>query len=289
MDKQGNSHSEMSSADSHGESSLIFHSLSLHFAWTTNIFMIIFVLNIKKSFICVLPLNVEGTKSSSRKGVHIADTSALHCKNDCGFYGNREWDGYCSICYKQIRQQHTNSLDSTDAALTIGTSNNINHNTNANSNKSIRKSSLVEGGYGAVNSDLTIISPPYATHNDRKNILQSNKHRQVSPTVSGTVSTGSHSGHHSTSSLSMFDTSNYSNQGKLNVNSQRQQHQQSPSSSPLSFRKVLLPEMLTRAQSATTLPSVQSSILSGSFRFVSPSPLSTSVSNLLNFFLLLSF
>ena len=36
--------------------------------------------------------------------VHIADKSALNCKNGCGYFGNREWEGFCSICYKQIRQ-----------------------------------------------------------------------------------------------------------------------------------------------------------------------------------------
>lgn len=47
---------------------------------------------------------------ASRKiSVQIADKSALQCKNDCEFYGNQEWDGYCSLCYKNLR----NSVQST--------------------------------------------------------------------------------------------------------------------------------------------------------------------------------
>jgi len=30
------------------------------------------------------------------------DQSTLQCKNQCGFFGNPEWFGYCSICFKQL-------------------------------------------------------------------------------------------------------------------------------------------------------------------------------------------
>jgi hypothetical protein len=33
------------------------------------------------------------------------DQSSLQCKAGCGFFGNPEWFGYCSICFKQ-QQQH---------------------------------------------------------------------------------------------------------------------------------------------------------------------------------------
>uniref|UniRef100_A0A6G1SLY5 Rab5 GDP/GTP exchange factor n=1 Tax=Aceria tosichella TaxID=561515 RepID=A0A6G1SLY5_9ACAR len=36
------------------------------------------------------------------------DQSSLQCKAGCGFFGNPEWFGYCSICFKQLNhyQQH---------------------------------------------------------------------------------------------------------------------------------------------------------------------------------------
>lgn len=35
--------------------------------------------------------------------VRIADKAALNCRRNCGFFGNSEWDGYCSKCYSEIR------------------------------------------------------------------------------------------------------------------------------------------------------------------------------------------
>lgn len=42
-------------------------------------------------------------------GPFLLDQSSLQCKAGCGFFGNPEWLGYCSICYKQLNpeyQQH---------------------------------------------------------------------------------------------------------------------------------------------------------------------------------------
>lgn len=39
-----------------------------------------------------------------KSGAFYLDQSSLECKAGCGFFGNPEWLGYCSICFKQLNQ-----------------------------------------------------------------------------------------------------------------------------------------------------------------------------------------
>lgn len=37
--------------------------------------------------------------------------SSLLCKNDCGFYGNASWEGYCSLCWRQLNRNTSEALN----------------------------------------------------------------------------------------------------------------------------------------------------------------------------------
>lgn len=55
------------------------------------------------------------SKKLEKKGssLHRMMEQDLQCLNKCGFYGNVQWQGYCSLCYKQKKAQEQESKKTT--------------------------------------------------------------------------------------------------------------------------------------------------------------------------------
>ena len=67
----------------------------------------------------------------------------LFCRNKCGFYGNATlFDGYCSLCYKQVRMSNS------------GDNSNSNSNSNSSSSTDGRSSSADEDSGSGYSSSL---------------------------------------------------------------------------------------------------------------------------------------
>lgn len=65
-------------------------------------------------------------KPLNRLGAFYLDQSSLECKAGCGFFGNPEWLGYCSICFKQLnhnQQQLSLAKQQYEQELSSATSN----------------------------------------------------------------------------------------------------------------------------------------------------------------------
>lgn len=57
--------------------------------------MPVLYINTQSSLIAVM--------SVSKRPSHFrVNNTDLLCKNKCGYYGNPQWKGYCSVCYKKL-------------------------------------------------------------------------------------------------------------------------------------------------------------------------------------------
>ena len=60
--------------------------------------------------------------SSSATSASLYETKTLLCKNKCGYYGNSmQYDGYCSICFRKMKNAASRSQASAAAASTTNT------------------------------------------------------------------------------------------------------------------------------------------------------------------------
>ncbi|XP_026829022.1 rab5 GDP/GTP exchange factor [Ooceraea biroi] len=62
------------------------------------------------------------------------DEADLKCKNGCGFYGNAEWEGYCSKCHREHLQKRRAQAERVSHAQ-ISDTDNANRSTSAGSHK----------------------------------------------------------------------------------------------------------------------------------------------------------
>ena len=45
------------------------------------------------------------------KRTHSFSNAQLYCKNECGFYGNSMWEGYCSLCWRKMQRSAAEELN----------------------------------------------------------------------------------------------------------------------------------------------------------------------------------
>merc|ERR1711892_55287 len=56
---------------------------------------------------------VEKKKKMSRRNTGSFSSAQLLCRNECGFYGNTQWNGYCSLCWRHVQKSDDSYHDLT--------------------------------------------------------------------------------------------------------------------------------------------------------------------------------
>ena len=56
-----------------------------------------------------MSIDVSATGKQQQQQQHLEETNTLLCRNKCGYYGNSiQYEGYCSICYRKIKNMNQN-------------------------------------------------------------------------------------------------------------------------------------------------------------------------------------